>query len=366
MTRVLEIISDTNIGGAGSVLLSFLRFYDSSSFEIAVALPKGSDLQDRPELEGIKVFVLENLRDKSFDVKAIRELRQLIREYKPDVVHTHGAFSGRIAARRAGVPAVFTKHSAFAPSSKLTRFPGKQLFTFVTLRYAKRIIAVAPVCAEGLITCGVPKERIDVILNGAPALKIPENRESLRAAYCPEDTFLAGIVARVELYKGQDVVIRAARILKSRGRDFVILLAGTGSYLDEAKQLAAELEVLDCVKFLGFVADVATLMGALDVQINASRVEACSMSLIEGMSLGLPAVASDAGGNPLLIKDGGNGLLFRDENAEELAEKLEQLMDSKELRGRISKTALRIYNSNYTGERTARETEAVYRKCLIK
>jgi len=162
------------------------------------------------------------------------------------------------------------------------------------------------------------------------------------------------------------VVIRAARILKSRGRDFVILLAGTGSYLDEAKQLAAELEVLDCVKFLGFVADVATLMGALDVQINASRVEACSMSLIEGMSLGLPAVASDAGGNPLLIKDGGNGLLFRDENAEELAEKLEQLMDSKELRGRISKTALRIYNSNYTGERTARETEAVYRKCLIK
>ena len=364
MIRVLEVISDTNIGGAGSVLLSYLRFRDSASFEVAVALPEDSALRGRPEFEGVTVFEIERLRDKSFDVKAIRELRRLIKEFRPDIVHTHGAFSGRIAARREGVPAVFTKHSAFPPSARLTRFPGKNLFSFVTLRYARRIIAVAPVCAEGLTACGVPPERIDVILNGAAALTVPDNREELREKYCAAGTFLAGIVARVELYKGQDVVIRAAHILKSRGRDVMILIAGTGAYLENAKALAKSLDVEDCVKFLDFVEDVAPLMGVLDVQINASRVEACSMSLIEGMSIGLPAAASDAGGNPLLIRDGINGLLFEDENAEQLASKLELLIESKELRDKISQGAREIYQSEYTGERTARETEAVYRRCV--
>ena len=362
--KVLEIISDTNIGGAGTVLLNYLRYREIASFEVAVALPKGSALLDRPELEGVQVFELESLRDKSFDTAAIRELRLLIKKFRPDIVHTHGAFSGRIAARREGIPAVFTKHSAFAPSAKLTRFPGKNLFKFVTLRYAQRIIAVAPVCAEGLTACGVPPERIDVILNGAAALTLPDNREELRVKYCGNGTFLAGIVARVELYKGQDVVLRAAQILKSRGRDVVILIAGEGAYLEDAKALAKSLELEDCVKFTGFIEDVASLMCVLDVQINASRVEACSMSLIEGMSLGLPAVASDAGGNPLLICDGKNGLLFEDENAEQLAEKLELYMDSKELRAAVSQGALEIYQSEYTGERTARETENVYRKCV--
>ena len=364
MIRVLEIISDTNIGGAGTVLLNYLAHRDSAAFEVAVALPKGSALLERPELEGVRIFELNSLRDKSFDTAAIRELRRLIREFRPDVVHTHGAFSGRIAARREQVPAVFTKHSAFAPSAKLTRFPGKSLFAFVTKRYAQRIIAVAPVCADGLIACGVPPERIDVILNGAAALTAPDNREALRKKYCGNGTFLAGIVARVELYKGQDVVIRAAQALKSRGRDVMLLIAGEGAYLEDAKALARSLDVEDIVRFTGFIEDVASLMGVLDVQINASRVEACSMSLIEGMSLGLPAASSDAGGNPLLIRDGINGLLFEDENAEQLADKLELYMDSQELRETISQGAIEIYEAEYTGERTARETENVYRKCV--
>ena len=363
MTRVLEIISDTNIGGAGNVLLNYLLHRDRKNFEVAVALPKGSELLKRPELDGVTVFELDNLRDKSFDLPAIRELRKLMRKYRPDVVHTHGAFSGRVAARREGIPAVFTKHSAFPPPAKYTRFPGKNIYKLLTLRYAQRIIAVAPVCADGLIACGVPPGRIEVILNGASPLPEPAGRPVLRAKYCHEGTFLAGVVARVELYKGHDIILRAAQILRSRGRDALFLIAGTGSFEQGAKRLAKSLGVEDCVKFLGFVEDIPSLMGALDVQVNASRVEACSMSLIEGMSLGIPAIASDIGGNPMLIRSGKNGLLFESENAGDLADKIELMMSSPELREAFSKNARAIYESEYTGERTARETENVYRKC---
>lgn len=360
--RILEIISDSNIGGAGSVLLTYLRFRDRGEFEVAVAMPRGSLLRDRPEMDGVQVFELENLRDKSLDFPAIRELRGVIKRFRPDVVHTHGAMSGRIAARRENVPAVFTKHSAFPPSRKLTTFPGKQAFRFITLRYAKRIISVSPVCTDGLVACGIPPERIDTILNGAAALAPPENRTELRRKHCPDNVFLMGILARIETYKGQDTVIEAAKILRDRGREFVMLIAGTGSYEREAKELSESLGVKDCVRFLGFCSDVSEVLGILDVQINASRVEACSMSLIEGMSLSLPAVASDTGGNPLLIHEGENGLIYKTGDPRSLADKLERFMDSPELQKKLAEGAKRIYDADFTGERTARETENVYRK----
>lgn len=363
MIRVLEIISDTNIGGAGNVLLNYLLHRDKVNFEVAVALPAGSALRNRPEFEGVPVFELDSLRDKSFDFAAIHEIRLLLQKYRPDIVHTHGAFSGRVAAKREDIPAVFTKHSAFPPSRRFTRFPGKNIYKFITLRYSKRIIAVAPVCADGLIACGVPPGHIEVISNGANPLNINAERSVLRAKYCHDGTFLAGIVARVELYKGHDVLLRAAQILRSRGRDILFLIAGTGSFDIDAKRLAHALGVEDCIKFLGFVDDIPSLMGVLDVQINASRVEACSMSLIEGMSIGIPAIASDAGGNPMLIRNGKNGLLFKSEDANDLADKIELLMSSHEMREVLSKGARVIYQSEYTGERTARETENVYRRC---
>lgn len=366
MIRVLEIISDTNFGGAGSVLLNYLTHRDRRSFEVAVAMPRGSVLRERPELEGVPVFELANLRDKSFDIGAIRELRMLMRKYRPNIVHTHGALSGRIAAKREGIPAVFTKHSAFPPSKRLTRFPGKGLYKFITLRYADRIIAVAPVCADGLIACGVPPGHIEVIANGASPLQPPAGRALLRAKYCHDGTFLAGIISRVELYKGHDILLKAAQILRSRGRDVLFLIAGTGSFETDAKRLAQSLGVEDCVRFLGFVEDVPSLMGVLDVQVNASRVEGCSMSLIQGMSLGVPAVASNAGGNPMLIRDGKNGLLFESEDPQALADNIELLMSSLELRKALSRGARAIYDSEYTGERTARETENVYRRVAAR
>ncbi|MDR3278045.1 MAG: glycosyltransferase, partial [Oscillospiraceae bacterium] len=166
--RLLHIISDTNLGGAGRVLLNYLAFRDRSAFDVEVALPRGSALTAREELRDVRVHELDGLRDKSFDLSAVRALSRLIGETAPDLVHTHGAFSGRVAAKRRGVPVVFTRHSAFPPSPRLTKGLGKAAFRTVTARYSDRIIAVSDVCRDGLVRCGVPPGKIDVILNGTP------------------------------------------------------------------------------------------------------------------------------------------------------------------------------------------------------
>ena len=367
MIKVLNIISDTNIGGAGSLLIYFLTAYDRAKFEVSVALPRGGMLKEKIESLGVRVYELDCIRDKSFDIPAIKHLRRLIREADPDIVHTHGALSGRIAAKRCKKPVVFTRHSGFESNPIYTKGPGKAFFKLITKRYTDRIIATSVLSRDDLVNCGISGSLIDVILNGAPPL--PKLGSGERAAarreygFGPND-FLAGIIARIEPYKGQMFVIEAARILKDGGKKIKILVAGTGSDETAAKKRAEELDLGDTVIFLGFVQDVAPLFNMLDISINASYVETTCLSLLEGMSIGLPAVASDESGNPWVIKDGVNGLLFKSRDPASLAEQISRIHDSPELLESLSVGALGVYSSEFTCERFAENTQSVYLKVL--
>jgi len=367
LIKVLHIISDTNIGGAGNYLLNFLQSFDRGSFSASVAIPKGGMLKDRILKLGIEVHELDRLRPKSFDIPVIKPLARLIRETQPDIVHTHGALSGRIAGKRCGKHVVFTRHSGFESNRFFTRGVGKALFKLINKRYADRIIATSYLCRDDLVNCGVPESSIDVILNGAPPIakldKLQRDQMRLERGFTA-DEFITGIVARIEPYKGQMFVIEAARILKDEGRKLKIIVAGTGSYEVEVRQRAQELELDDMVFFAGFVHDVAPLLNMLDVQINASYIETTSLSLLEGMSIGLPAVASNESGNPWVIEDGVNGLLFKSRDSISLAASIARLHDSSDLCAKLSAGAYEVYNSSFTSERFVRSTENTYLKAL--
>lgn len=90
--------------------------------------------------------------------------------------------------------------------------------------------------------------------------------------------------------------------------------------------MSLELGIDDNLCFAGFVEDVTPLMNITDIQVNASYgTEATSLSLLEGMSLGIPAVVSDFGGNPGVITDGENGLITPQKDADALADALIRL-----------------------------------------
>ena len=120
MIKVLNILSDSNIGGAGRLLVNYLRNFDREKFDVAVVLPKDSDLKPCVEGTGFPVFEIEHGVDKSFDMKAVREVMAIIKKWQPDVVHTHSSFYGKLAAYLCGTKARFyTRHSAFPQPKKL-------------------------------------------------------------------------------------------------------------------------------------------------------------------------------------------------------------------------------------------------------
>ena len=369
MIRVLNIISDTNIGGAGRVILNYLRYADRDKFETLVAIPRGSLLKPLLEEAYVTVYEVDGMADCSYASEDVKALQALIRQVKPDLVHTHGALSGRIAAKRCHVPVVYSRHSAFPVPAKLKYPPGRWVNKLLNEHYADHIIAVSPATRDNLTEAGISPKKITVVMNGvAPVSPISDGEKAAlrRSLGLEPDVFTFGILARIEDYKGHLYLVYAAKLLKDRGySNFRILVAGTGAFEEEVTRAVTEMGVEDVVQMLGFRSDAAALLNILDVQLNASYgTEATSMALLEGMSLGLPTIASDYGGNPFVITSGQNGLLFPSKDSAALADAMAELMDHPEEVAIMREKALETYQSRFTGEVFARNTEQIYENVL--
>ena len=369
MIRILNIISDTNIGGAGRVILNYLRYADRNKFETLVAIPRGSLLKPLLEEAEVTVYEVDGMADCSYASQDVKALQALIRRVKPDLVHTHGALSGRIAAKRCHVPVVYSRHSAFPVPAKLKYPPGRWVNKLLNEHYADHIIAVSPATRDNLTEGGISPKKITVVMNGvAPVSPISDGEEAAlrRSLGLEPDVFTFGILARIEDYKGHLYLVYAAKLLKDRGySNFRILVAGTGAFEEEVTRAVTEMGVEDVVQMLGFRSDAAALLNILDVQLNASYgTEATSMALLEGMSLGLPTIASDYGGNPFVITSGQNGLLFPSKDSAALADAMAELMDHPEEVAIMREKALETYQSRFTGEVFARNTEQIYENVL--
>ncbi|MBQ4145426.1 MAG: glycosyltransferase family 4 protein [Clostridia bacterium] len=368
MIKVVEVSSDSNIGGAGKCILTFLKFCDRTRFQPIAVVPRGSLLI--PEIKALDVEIIEmdNLAEKSLDRRAISALRKLFKKIKPDLVHTHASMSARIAAKTLGIPVVYTRHSVFPQPKKLTSFPGKQINGFINNITADKIIAVAEAAKDNLTETGVYEKKIEVILNGVEPLTpiTEEELSAVREQYGIEpDEKVAVMAARLTEVKGHKFFVEAAKRLKEKGVRAKFIIAGTGDTEDALKAQIKENNLEDTVIMAGFIKNVAPLMNLMDVQVNCSfGTEATSLALLEGMSLGKPIIASRFGGNPGVVQDGINGYLTPICDTDVLTERLEKLMTDETLYKEMSQNCKKIFNEKFTASVNTRTIEDFYERVL--
>ena len=365
--KILNILSDSNIGGAGRLLVHYLRNFDRARFDGWVALPKGSALIPAVWETGFPVIELEYGADQSWDRRSVGELRRVIRELRPDIVHCHSSLSGRVAAWLERVPGRFyTRHSVFPPSKKLTTFPGKQLNGLLNRVLSTDIVAVAEAAKKNLTDTGVPADMITVIINGVEPLRevTPAECEALRDALgVGRDDFVCGIVARLEDYKGHSYLLETAKAVLAAHPATDFLIVGDGSQADALKKQAADLGITGNVLFTGFTDDVAPYYGIMDLNLNCSwGTEATSLALAEGMSAGVPAVATTYGGNPCMIEDGKNGLLVPEKDPDAMAAAILSLIDDPARLADLSAAARRVYAEKFTARAMTEQLEAMYER----
>ena len=359
MIRIMHVLTDTNIGGAGIWLINFLKSYDRQNHKVFVVLPTNSALTDRIKALDTEVIEAEGIGDKSFSVPGIKELKRIIKHQKPDIIHTHASLSARIAAKLCKVPVVHTRHCLESKKS----FPKNKIYSFINNFLSSHVIGVSKAVVQNLRDDGIKDKKLSLVYNGITPLRsyTPEERQSARSEFgISENNIAIGLVARLEEVKNPLLFARAAKIVLEKVPDAFFLIAGDGSLKplveNELKPIAHK------VCMTGYIADVEKAYNALDILTLTSSKEALSISIIEGMSLCVPAISTDSGGPTEIIENGKSGLIVPNQDEKALADAIIKLAENPDLREQIAQNGQKVATEKFTSDKMARSIELIYKK----
>ena len=362
--KILHVLTDSNIGGAGILLENALLCSALPHACFTVVLPRGASLAPRLTARGFRVLSVLRGADRSLSLRDFFRLVVLLRQQKPDILHTHASLTARLAGWLAGVPVrLATRHCAYPVGrggSPLARY----LHRRADAHLSTCTVATAQAAADNLAALGIPRERILLIRNGARAVApLPERlrEEQRRALGIGQTAFVIGICARLSAVKDHATLLRALRRLLTRGADCHLLIVGGGEEEGALRRLADRLGIAARVCFVGQVDDPCPYLNLFDVAVNCSvGTETSCLALSEAMSLGIPCVVSRYGGNPELVREGENGLLFPPRDDAALAACLARLLDRGTLYARLQDGARERYCRDLRAETMARAYDWLY------
>ena len=170
----------------------------------------------------------------------------------------------------------------------------------------------------------------------------------------PDDVPVVGIVGRLQPWKGQDRLLRAQALLRERGHEVHVLIVGgdayglSSEYAASLPGLVGELGLTGAVTMTGQVPDAGPYIAHMDILVNASDPEPFGLVLLEGMARGVAVVAVDSGGPAEIIDDRQTGVLARSGEPSDLADALEALLLSSELRTAIGRAGRERFMRDFT------------------
>lgn len=363
--KVLHVISDSNVGGAGVLLTTLLRHFDRNRVTSEVAIPASSALIPRMDGLGIKIWELKHPCDR-ISLSSVRELSSIIQRSEADLVHANAALGARVAGRICHRGVLHTRHCCFPPQGILRLRAARSLGGVANRMLSDVVIATADAAKENLLELGIPSKRIQCIINGSDPVRCVSEEELkiYRSAYgIGEGEFVVGICARLEPCKGQETFLLAAKrlLLEHPQIPFRFLIVGTGSDEERLKQLTKALGIERRVRFTGFVEDMAPIYRLLRINVNCSvGTETSCLALSEGMSASLPMVISDYGGNAAMLGDSEAGILFPAGNDAALARAISRIALDPILEQRMRGETFRRYRKKYTADQMTEQLTAVY------
>ena len=310
------------------------------------------NLKDRLSSLGVKYYHIDfsrNILRLSKHVRAYKQVKQIIKNGKYDLVHCHSPIGGLIArlacrkARKNGLRVIYTAHGFHfykgAPKKNwLLYYPVEKFcapMTDVLITINKEDYAFAQKKLKAGRIEYVPGVGIDVAKFAETQVDVAEKRREIGV---PEDAFLLLSVGELNRNKNHETVIRAVASLQDPHIHYAI--AGIGGLHDYLAELATSLGVGDQIHLLGYRKDVAELYKVADAYAHPSLREGLPVALMEAMASGLPCIASRIRGNVDLITEGVGGYLCAPTDAGEYASAIRALCENPEAREIMRKNNL--------------------------
>ncbi len=383
-TRIVQVITKLELGGAQQLCLDLCRRLDRGRFEVVLVTGAEGELlaeawaQPDCRLEVLRPLVREV--SPLLDARALLALVRILRRERmtapgPVLVHTHSSKAGvlgRLAARLAGVRhVVHTIHGyGFHAQQRPAVRRLYQAIEGIASGWADALVAVAEENRRAGVALGLfGPDRCEVIPGGievAAFRRPPEARESARAALgLPAASGVVGMVACLKPQKApEDFVAMAARVRAVLpGTRFLIAGDGERRAAVEAAVRAAGLD--GDLRLLGWRRDVPEILAALDVLVLTSRWEGLPLVFPQAMAAGRPVVATNVNGAPEAVRDGVTGHLVPAGDVDALADRVIDLLRNEARRQAMGEAARSAAWAFDVGAMT-RRYEALYDRLVSR
>ncbi len=293
------------------------------------------------------------------DRRALLGLSRLLRELKPDLVHTHSTKAGllgRLAAWRCGVPVVHTAHAwSFSDGLSWKRKSWAIPVEALAGRITDRFITVSEADREVGTRWRVARwSQVRVVHNGVPDV-VP------RASPGVGGPPVIALVARMAPPKDHALMLSALAAVQA---PFLLRLIGDGPDRSALEAQARELGIADHIEWLGVRSDVPELLADAHIFALVSRQEGFSLAILEAMRAGLPVVASDVGGVTEAVRDGHNGIVVPRGDLAGLTGALDTLLADPPLRVRLGQQGRADFDAQFSLPRMLDATLHVYRELI--
>ncbi len=329
-------------GGQSNRVLAEAAGVAALGHEVLVSAPPGSELAKRSRARGLAVTekVAYAGGARLAVLGDVSEMRRLLREFRPDILHLHGGRDSWVAAAALAVrppwrPRVIrTKHNVFPIGDHA---PNRWQYGAFFERIVCLSRAIIEQCAEKPY---IAREKLDLIPSAVDCGRFDAERgkrESLRREFgLGEDDLAIAMTGRLRPEKGHDVLLAAAPGIVRRFPNAKFLLIGSGSMHGELERELEERGLGRHVILTGFRNDVPACLAAADIYAQPSRSEGLGTSVLEACAARLPVVASEVGGIPDVIENGVSGLLVEVGNGAALEAGIARLLESAQLRQQLA------------------------------
>lgn len=294
-------------------------------------------------------------------LKALPFIRRIIKEEKPDIVHSHYISSYGLL----GVLSGFKPLVSSVWGTDIVKFPRFSPLHKAAIKYvlskSTKILATSDFLANeiGLYS----SKNVEITHFGVDISKFNPKENSSN-----DNEITIGIVKNLESNYGIDLLLKvfSSVISKVKDKKVKLIIAGDGTKASEFKEIAQSLNLNGEVKFLGRVPnnEIQSVHNLCDFEVYPSLFEAFGVSVIEASACGVPVIATNIGGLPAIIINNETGLLIEPGNFTMLEEAMLKMINDKDLREKLGKAARNHIVKNYNFDDSVNKVISIYNSVL--
>jgi glycosyltransferase involved in cell wall biosynthesis len=384
--KIVHIITRLILGGAQENTVLTCKMLAKRGHEVALitgpALGPEGDLYEQANGQDFDFIILDDLRrqiNPHYDVPAYYSIKKILREFKPDIVHTHSAKAGILGRYAAyslkgkwggGQPKIVHTIHGLAFHSYQSNLLNK-FYIAVEKAAAKRtdfFISVADAMTNQALAAGIgsPDKFVTAysaidegnFLKPIPAEKLNEFR--YKYAIMPDDMVLVTI-ARLFHLKGHEFIIESAKRLAERFPKAIWLFVGDGILADQYKKWIHDLGLGHRFRFTGLLSPdkIPLAIQSSNILVHCSLREGLARTLPQGLLAGKPVVSFDVDGAREVVNEN-TGRLIEPKNIEQLADACAELLGNKDLREKLGGQGRESVKTKFAPDTMVDTIEAVY------